>query len=380
MNKTPLVSIIIDNYNYGRFLRAAIDSARQQTYTHTEVIVVDDGSTDDSAAIIREYGNAITAILKANGGQASAFNEGFKVSRGEIIIFLDADDTLLPTAIEQVVNAFDSPEVAKVHWPMWRIDGAGRRSGGVVPAHPLAEGDLREGLVHHGPAFCCGTAYGAPTSGNAWSRRFLNQVFPLPEADFRTGGVDFYLFVLAPVYGPIRRLTEPQGFYRVHGSNDTLKSIEPYLQTYFGWFGHAWQALYEHLSVAGVPVDITIWKRDSWFHRIYLSLQEIDAAVPPAARFILVDENYWGTGDLVAGRRCIPFPEQDGQYWGAPADDAAAIREIERQRGNGAATVVFAWPSFWWLDHYRELHQFLRTQYPCMLENDRLIIFNLQPA
>jgi hypothetical protein len=122
------------------------------------------------------------------------------------------------------------------------------------------------------------------------------------------------------------------------------------------------------------------WKRDSWFHRIYTSMQEIEAVVPPVARFILVDENYWGTGDLVAGRPRIPFPEQDGQFWGPPADDAAAIREIERQRRNGATSVVFAWPSFWWLDHYREMHQFLRSQYPCVLENDRLVAFDLQPA
>jgi glycosyltransferase involved in cell wall biosynthesis len=92
MKQNPLVSIIINNYNYGRFVREAIDSGLNQTYSHKEVIVVDDGSTDDSREIIASYGNGITSVLKENGGQASAFNAGFAVSQGDIICFLDADD------------------------------------------------------------------------------------------------------------------------------------------------------------------------------------------------------------------------------------------------------------------------------------------------
>ena len=89
MNKMPLVSIIINNYNYGRFLAAAIDSALTQSYAQTEVIVVDDGSTDDSHAILASYGARITPVLTANGGQASAFNAGFARGRGDIVIGQD---------------------------------------------------------------------------------------------------------------------------------------------------------------------------------------------------------------------------------------------------------------------------------------------------
>src|SRR5207248_11792671 len=85
----PLVSILINNYNYGRFLRDAIDSALRQTYTNTEVIVVDDGSTDDSRQIIAGYGSRIVPVLKENGVQASAFNAGFAASKGQWICFLD---------------------------------------------------------------------------------------------------------------------------------------------------------------------------------------------------------------------------------------------------------------------------------------------------
>jgi len=76
----PLVSIIIDSYNYGRFIEDAIESALNQTYQNAEVIVVDDGSTDNSPGIISKYleSGRIKAIFKENGGQASAMNEVFK--------------------------------------------------------------------------------------------------------------------------------------------------------------------------------------------------------------------------------------------------------------------------------------------------------------
>src|SRR5215468_5551807 len=106
MNECNLASIIISSYNYGRFLKEAIDSALNQTYPNTEVIVVDDGSTDNSREIIASYGDQVIPVLKPNGGQASAFNAGFLLSRGEVVCFLDADDALLPTAIERAVSVF----------------------------------------------------------------------------------------------------------------------------------------------------------------------------------------------------------------------------------------------------------------------------------
>src|SRR2546426_12498105 len=101
MNNFELATIIVNNYNYGRFLPEAIDSALNQTYRNTEVIVVDDGSTDNSRRIIATYNDSIEAILKPNGGQISALNAGVHASRGYVIIFLDADDTLFPEAVER---------------------------------------------------------------------------------------------------------------------------------------------------------------------------------------------------------------------------------------------------------------------------------------
>src|SRR5271154_6940087 len=101
-SERPLVSIVITNYNYGRYLRAAIDSALAQTYPRVEVIVVDDGSSDSSPQTIASYGTRIVPIIKTNGGHGSALNAGFVASRGTLVMFLDADDELLPEAAEQV--------------------------------------------------------------------------------------------------------------------------------------------------------------------------------------------------------------------------------------------------------------------------------------
>src|SRR5438105_2827141 len=101
-----LATIVINNYNYARYLPDAIESALAQTHPQTEVIVVDDGSTDHSREIISSYGTRIQAIFQRNKGQAAALNRGFAQARGDVIFALDADDLLNPNTVTQVVAAF----------------------------------------------------------------------------------------------------------------------------------------------------------------------------------------------------------------------------------------------------------------------------------
>src|SRR5262249_42797252 len=166
MTTTVTASIIINNYNYGLFLKDAIDSALQQSYPDVEVIVVDDGSTDDSREVIAGYGDRIIPVLKQNRGQASAFNAGFARSSGEGVFFLDADDMLLDTAVERSLPFFRNSRTVKVHWPLWEIDRRGNKTGDLIPHDALPEGDLRELVLREGPA----SHASPPTSGNAWAR------------------------------------------------------------------------------------------------------------------------------------------------------------------------------------------------------------------
>src|SRR5262249_33506340 len=150
MNDGPLVSIVISNHNYCHFLADAIDSALAQTWANTEVVVVDDGSTDGSRQVIARYDARVKAIFKKNGGMGSAQNEGFLASRGDIVVFLDADDTLASTAAARCVPLFCEPEVVKVHWPIWESDATATNRIRVIPQHPLPEGNLRSHLIVQG--------------------------------------------------------------------------------------------------------------------------------------------------------------------------------------------------------------------------------------
>jgi glycosyltransferase involved in cell wall biosynthesis len=221
----PVVSIVINNYNYGRFIAQAIDSALNQTYSNTEVVVVDDGSTDNSREIITSYGNRIIPILKANGGHGSTFNAGLAASQGEIIFFLDSDDYLFPDTVERVVAAW-KPGVVKVQYRLDIVDTSGNRIGVFPPTErKLDDGDVVPLLLAKG-------RYGTPvTSGNAFSRDVLDKIGPIPEAEFRHCG-ESYLVNLAPFYGLLVSIEQSMGAYRMHGNNDWGVTQEADLQKF----------------------------------------------------------------------------------------------------------------------------------------------------
>lgn len=205
------VSIVIDNYNYAAFVAKAIESSLAQTHPDVEVIVVDDGSTDGSVDVIKRFADRIKLIVKPNGGQGSAYNEGFAQSSGDIVIFLDADDWLYPEAAARIVAAWHSG-VSKVQFPLLMVDREGRSLGRQVPHH-----------MHDRQALALlrefGTYGSPPGSGNAYGASFLRQVLPLNEPMWRLAA-DSVPILLAPAYGEVVTLREAQGAYRLHRPAD----------------------------------------------------------------------------------------------------------------------------------------------------------------
>jgi glycosyltransferase involved in cell wall biosynthesis len=201
MTESLLVSIIINNYNYARFLAEAINSTINQTYPHIEVIVVDDGSTDNSRDIIAGYGN-----------QAAAFNSGFAKSKGDIIIFLDSDDYLYPQAVEKIV-AIWQPKLSKIHYRLMVVDVIGQFLGYSYPqgSVALSTGEVWKNLLDKGGYVS------TPTSGNALNRRVLEKLFPIPDEYKLTA--DDYLSFQVPFYGDVAAIEEPLGAYRIHDQN-----------------------------------------------------------------------------------------------------------------------------------------------------------------
>jgi glycosyltransferase involved in cell wall biosynthesis len=214
----PLVTVLINNYNYASFLGQAIESAIQQTYSPIEVVVVDDGSTDDSRAVIARYGPAVVPVLKENGGQASAFNVGIAASKGDILCFLDADDFYYPEKVHAVVDLFATLEFSSrlilIHHPL-----------DVHYDDPAQSGLKRKGPTHECPLnlYAYAQKYrhvpypASPTSGVSINRPLANRIFPLPEA--AAISADDFVVKAAALIGEIHALNRALGGYRVHGRN-----------------------------------------------------------------------------------------------------------------------------------------------------------------
>jgi len=215
------VDIVVNNHDYGAYLGAAIASARAQTHPNVEVIVVDDGSSDGSRALLAELGDDVTVVLKENGGQASALNAGIEHCSGQIVMFLDADDVLRPEAAARVAAAFAADDaVAKVQFRMDVIDADGRSTGAIKPAPHLRmpQGDLRREEL----AFPFDIPWMA-MSGNAFRRSALDRIMPIPADEYPRSGADWYLVHLTALLGPVVSLEDVSASYRVHGAN----SYEP---------------------------------------------------------------------------------------------------------------------------------------------------------
>ena len=216
----PLVSILVSNYNYGRFIADSIKSALDQTYSNIELIICDDGSTDDSVQVIEEYArqdSRLHLIRKANGGQASGFNAAFAASRGEIIALLDSDDLFLPHKVERIVADFHAhPDSGFGVHRVIRMSADLRRQGVWPMSDPLPVGWYGSRLLRDGGILPCTP----PTSGLSLHRDVAERLFPLPLEHPLVSCPDQLICRLAPFLTNVTREDEALSSYRLHSSNN----------------------------------------------------------------------------------------------------------------------------------------------------------------
>ncbi len=123
----PLVSIVVPAYNGATYLRSAVDSILQQDYPHIELLVLDDGSKDDTRQILEQYGEEFYWESHPNMGQSATLNKGWQLAKGEILAYLSVDDILRPHAVSQAVSALtENPQVPVVYGDYDLIDESGR--------------------------------------------------------------------------------------------------------------------------------------------------------------------------------------------------------------------------------------------------------------
>jgi glycosyltransferase involved in cell wall biosynthesis len=216
----PLVSILVSNYNYGRFIADSIQSALDQTYSNFELIICDDGSTDDSLRIADEYArrdSRLRVIRKSNGGQASGFNAAFAASRGDITALLDSDDIFLPNKLERIVADFQAhPDAGFGVHRIIRMSADLRRQGVWPMSDPLPSGWYGSRLLRDGGVL----PSTPPTSGLSLRRDVAERLFPLPLEEPLVSCPDQLLCRLAPFLTNVTREDEALSAYRLHGNNN----------------------------------------------------------------------------------------------------------------------------------------------------------------
>ncbi len=267
-------SIIITSFNYAQFIGNTITSALSQTFPNVEVIVVDDGSTDGSLSVIQSFGTRIALIAQENKGAAAAEYAGFVRAKEDLILFLDSDDLLYPTAIEESVALFTA-DTSKVQFCLEGIDASGAPFNSTTPPKMPREKDI-ENLV-----FRFGLYPYPPTSGNAYSRRFLLQVLPCTEPGIGAS-TDLYAAVLAPLYGRVRVSERVLGGYRIHGRNmcATEPSL-PKIRTEVVAFAAAQRALETHCAKFNRTIELGLhWRRPYYCKRRLISLKADRATHP----------------------------------------------------------------------------------------------------
>jgi glycosyltransferase involved in cell wall biosynthesis len=212
MTPQPRVTVLIDSYNYGHFIEEAIESVLAQDFPaeQVEILVVDDGSTDDTAERVGKYGARVQYFYKPNGGQASAFNLGLCAAKGEIVALLDADDYWLPGKLRRVAEEFEKhPDAGMVYHRLQEFNmESGQRKDSSFIAISGFVAKSRKDLL-------CYILY--PTSALAFRRRSIEPLLPIPEG--LTIQADSHLSGLIIFLAPIVAIEESLAVYRVHGAN-----------------------------------------------------------------------------------------------------------------------------------------------------------------
>ncbi len=211
-----LASILINNYNYEKYLEASIKSALAQTYSSVEVVVVDDGSTDGSKQIIERFSDRVVSVLKSNGGQASAINAGFEACSGSYIFLLDADDCFSADKLTHTIQTLEAhPDASWCFHELEDVDSDGCPIPN-IKRHQITAFEsvnLRSVLTtgknfrHWFPA----------TSGLCFRRELLAQILPMPEV-FQVSA-DAFIRLAAIYMSPGVLLPETLATHRRHGKN-----------------------------------------------------------------------------------------------------------------------------------------------------------------
>lgn len=403
MKPESKVTIAIPTYNRSELLKASLESALAQDYLDYQVLVLDNASEDDTEAVVRSFADSRITYVRheTNIGMFRNWQLAVKINSSPYLNILSDDDILLPDFIRESILALDNhPHTGFSVAQAGFIDIYNVR---VDITDPEVSDNLPAGLIN-GLEFIHqivdGQKWILRSSAVMFRAYALAAVgtFDIPHSKYMLDlnlylrmAAQFDIFFIAQELAQVRFHLEQDSQVTFHSPGGTgslavvaertdaiaylLQSPRAEDASYRQWLAE--RLLHISMRRSEFTSDLIPRLNLSWSERLEIAMQEIASVIPAGKRLILVDENQWGS-EILPEFDALPFVEHQGQYWGAPVNDEIAIQELERMRQAGASFMVIAWPAFWWLDYYSGLRNYLSSNFCCVLDNSRLVVFDLR--
>jgi glycosyltransferase involved in cell wall biosynthesis len=354
----PLVTVVTPSFNQGRFIRATIESVLSQDYPNVEYIIMDGGSTDDTADVARPYSDRLTFVSESDRGQSHAINKGFAMARGAIVAYLNSDDIFLPGAIRHAVDALQAdPALGMIYGDGYQID----IDGAVISHFQATQKFELWRLAHLSDYILQQTVF--------WRKSAYDAVGQFDESLYY--GMDWDMFIRVGLRYPVKYIPEHMGAIREYATAKTFSGgarrirelvkiirrhtglvfppamfvygLTTYEKIWNGWIERLIPAPLErlraklqrivtrvtHRIVGYVVRDYQGWYADGWAsRRAHLMLQ------PPRGRFLEID---------VVLPQWLPFERQTIAFV-ADGGRTFATETFEK----GAFTLAIAIPRQYW--------------------------------
>ena len=412
---TPKVSIGLPVYNGENYLAEAIESILNQTFTDFELIICDNASTDATENICQKYASQDARVQyyknEKNLGASGNYTRVFELASGEYFKWAAHDDVCLPKFLERCVQILDEdPTVSLAHTQAASIDENSQvimkfdDIEGLDLPHPVDRfqsalqlnsaifyiwGLMRRKQMVHTPLLANYVGHDRPflSRMSLFGRFHQHMEILFHQREHPDRSVHKYNWrrprISISWYDPTRvnKLSFPT-WRLMYEHFKGINAADLSFNERFTCYKHLWnlailqkEALWNDIILATdflLPTSIARWIKH--FNPI---IRDIEKHIPEESLIILVDQEMMET-EVFGNRLTMPFLEKDGIYWGPPTDDEQAIQELKRQQEEGASFIVFAPPAFWWLDYYKGFHEYLKSTFPCLLNNKRFVIYDLR--
>jgi glycosyltransferase involved in cell wall biosynthesis len=389
------ITVAIPTYNRAALLKQSLGSVLAQDHPDFQVVVLDNASSDDTEAVVRSFADPRVGYRRndSNIGMAGNLNRAIEANASPYLNILLDDDRMLPGFLSETARFLDEhPSVGFCMSLARYVDAGG------APLH-LAEVDLAEGVTpgHEYLRLNTISRRGGALSSVLMRAAVLAEAggFDSPHTK-HTMDLSLYLRLARHAdVGLIRKERVQVGLHpdqaseiewgpdRLGYAAESIDAIAYLLASPQAAEASLRETLAERLMALNATQSEALYLRVpqlywSWEERLQWANRDLLALIPPTESFVLVDEQAWSGSLELPDRHPLAFVERDGEYQGPPADDDAAIREVERLRQAGAAFIVFGWPAFWWLDFFAGLAEYLHAEFSCVMRNSRLVAFDLR--